>query len=220
MPAVRSLLGRLADVRLTAPPSDGEALVYDETEGKWVNAPVAGGGGAGGAPGWVLLSSTTLSGAGTFDVSSIPAGYQDLYAVLIARSTVAAIGDTPRWRFNNVSTSDYFQQHYQSHGALALTSDDVRNGTAVNAGGATGATSPANWFAVNQMTVFGYASTTWAKCFQLDAFTPADSTTGNLYIDNVRGLLATTAPIDRVAVSGAGGGNLDTGSQLRIYGRA
>ena len=71
-----SSLGELSDVQLTTP-TNGQALVYNETSGKWENQNIGGGGGGGGTltsiglvmPTGFSVSPATLTADGSFTVS-------------------------------------------------------------------------------------------------------------------------------------------------------
>src|SRR4029077_547959 len=77
----------------------------------------------------------------------------------------------------------------------------------------------ANLFGVATITIYGYASTTWLKMIETATTTAANVTTGNVIVIRTTAVWNSTAAVNRIAISAAGGGNLVAGSQLRIYGR-
>lgn len=168
-----------------------------------------------------LLSTTTLGGAGTFDVSAISGAYNDLILVLIARGArVAQFTDEIQLRFNNDSGSSYSRENVS---ALSTTVAGVQSGTTTSiltaGGGIPAASAPANSFGVWEATVYGYASTTWLKALNYAAFDYADPGSGSQVFIRGGGVWISTAAITRVQIQGQTTANLVTGSQLRIYGR-
>lgn len=165
----------------------------------------------------VLLSSTTLGGSGTFDVSSISQAYSDLTLVILARGTDAGATDNLLLRFNNDSTANYDWQQNAFFG----TSSSFSQGAAaaqiqIAVCPAAGAT--ANYFGLFEITMPGYASTTWVKR-ALQPMTMYESIVGTPASCANAGLWRSTAAINRVQILGGNTANLATGSQLRIYGQ-
>lgn len=72
-----------------------------------------------------VLHDETLGAAGTFDVSSIPADYDDLLLLLWARGDVAATSDVVDVLFNNDTTDGnyHFQQHYVVAGSVSAVTE-------------------------------------------------------------------------------------------------
>lgn len=180
---------------------------------KWAT-PSAGSSGA-----WTLLSTTTLSSGGTIDVSSISGSYNDLHLVLIARGTDSGASDFIQWRFNNDSGSNYYREALQWSGTSTTSILENLAQTSVGAGKMPSSGPPAGFFGIVELTVCGYASTTWVKVARYQAWEPEGTTTSTL-VSSVGGAFwNSTAALNRVTVFGGFTANLATGSQLRIYGR-
>ena len=165
-----------------------------------------------------LLSTTTLSSAGTFDVSSISGSYNDLILVLIARSTFGGTLDRVWLRVNNDSGANYSLNRIRASGTT-VTSADVIGATSLQVGDIPATSSAANAFAAIEYTLFGYASTTWRKVLMLNGNHYDDVTAGNIFTNRATGIWSSTAAINRVSLAASSFGNFASGSQLRIYGR-
>lgn len=195
--------------------TDGQVLTADSAQTlgvKWAT-PSAGGGA------WALLSTTTLSSAGTFDVSSLSGSYNDLILVLIARGTDASsTTDRALLRLNNDSAANYHSNRFNVNGSSPSPVDQA-GGTSMQLGNITAALAPANFFGHFEVYLFGYASTTWTK--RIDWRGAANSGTGAnaTILNSGGGMWNNTAAVNRVQVFGSTTANFVTGSQLRIYGR-
>lgn len=166
-----------------------------------------------------LLSTTTLSVAGTFDVSGISQAYNDLVLVLIARSNQVAISDNAYLRFNNDSAANYAWQNYQASGGTGSPFQIEGNSTTfIELGGVPAANAAASWFSMHEIAINGYASTTWMKITRAKSNFARSITTGDRNMRDYEGVWANTAAINRIQVN-LGSGLYLTGSQLRIYGR-
>jgi hypothetical protein len=178
-------------------------------------------GGSSGAGSVALLSSTTLSGSGTFDVASIDQTYSDLLLVLIVRGTRAAVADSLILRFNNDNVAANYEGQ-KLNGNLA-----VAGAATVNAGTISGitihdsmpaASAAANKFGTVECWVHGYASTAWLHNATSIAWGNYNGATAR-EVDYLAGQWSATTAINRVQVLGNTTANLATGSVLRIYGR-
>lgn len=195
--------------------TDGQVLTADaaQTAGvKWAT-PSAGAAGA-----LTLLSTTTLAAPGTFDVSSISGAYNDLVLVMIARGTDTGNKDQPVLRFNNDSAANYYREQIFISGTASPVGSQSLTAAGANCGYVPCAASPASLFGLLEVTIYGYASTTWKKTCKWTSWAPADITTGNLFLVPGGNLWNNTAAITRVQLLGGTTANFVTGSQLRIYG--
>jgi len=197
--------------------TNGQVLTADSAQTlgvRWAT-PTAGSSGA-----WTLLSTTTLSGAAaTIDVSGISGAYNDLQFVLVARSDSVAATDSVRWRFNNDTGTNYSAEYIEVVGTAALSGSQLSSVAIIAGTRIPGAAGLANSFGICEVTVIGYASTTWLKSCFFDGFS-SNNATGSIYTTRGGGCWHSTAAINRVTFLLAGAGtNYVTGSQLRIYGR-
>ncbi len=194
--------------------TNGQVLTADSTQATGVKWATAGGG----SGALTLLSTTTLSSAGSFDVSSISGSYNDLILVAIVRGSFSGTNDTLNMRFNNDTGANYAWQQLKATAGTA-SSVEVLTGTSFQVEKIPAGTSLANAFAVVEMTIYGYASTSWLKSAQWLSFEPIGTSTGNLVVLRNGGMWNSTAAITRIQLLGVNAANLVTGSQLRIYGR-
>jgi len=195
--------------------TNGQVLTADsaQTAGvKWAT-PAAGASGA-----WTLLSTTNLASAGTFDITSISASYNDLICILIARSAAVVATDVPWFVLNNDTTSTYYRAGTQSQSAT-VNGLENRGDNQIKGGQVTGSSSGvANSFGVVELVIYGYASTVWLKATQWQSFNQNGTASGGINQQTGGTEWNSTAAVNRVSCSAAGG-NFVTGSQLRIYGR-
>ena len=77
----------------------------------------------------------------------------------------------------------------------------------------------ANAFGVVELTLFGYASTTWLKPIHWTTYGGFGTSSGNQGMSHGGALWQSTAAVTRIAVYGDTQPILLAGSQLRIYGR-
>jgi len=165
----------------------------------------------------VQITSSTLGSPGTFDITSIPATYNDLLIVLIARGARVSGSDLIAVRFNNDSGANYDTQ--EAVGASTTVSAVRQSGvTAANVGWVPASTATANWFSSCQMYVAGYASTSNIKTINTlcQAWEPtASNLSSEAYVAQWN---ATPAAINRVTVFGQTTANFLAGSSIRVYG--
>jgi len=210
------LVGSAADVGAPLPVgSNGQVLTADSAQAlgvKWATPSAA----AAGA--MTLLSTTTLSSAGTFDVSSISGAYNDLVCILIARGANASAIDQPKWQLNG-DTGNNYAWHEVRGNSTSVTSLAVMSTAQIVSGRITGSTATANSFGCVEFTIFGYASTVWTKGCQWRSFGQNATGAGGLDAQYGGGQWLNTAAVTRIQVAGFGTANFLTGSQLRIYGR-
>ena len=194
--------------------TNGHVLTADSGESTGIKWAAAAGGGA-----WTLLSTTTLGSATTFDVSSISGSYNDLYCCAIIRSANADVDDDVTWRLNADSGSNYYRQMINAN-ATTITATEIIGNSWLFAGFVPGASATANLFGVVELTIYGYASTSWKKAMVYRSFGPSNAAAAGLYLRSGAGLWNSTAAVNRVQISvNSGAANFAIGSQLRIYGR-
>ena len=193
--------------------TDGDVLTADSGESTGLAWSPAGGGGA-----WELISTTTLGGAGTIDVSSISGAYNDLIIVGLLRGADGGGSDNLFVRVNNDSGANYTRNIFSAQGnGVAVTSvADSPTGFKIASMPAAGAT--ANRFGAIELTIYGYASTTWTKVAEWRYWGMGATVTSAL-LNRGGAHWNSTAAINRITVTGENTANLVTGSQLRIYGR-
>ncbi|TMQ03781.1 MAG: hypothetical protein E6J90_52350 [Deltaproteobacteria bacterium] len=193
--------------------SNGQVLTADSAQTTGVKWAAAGGGGA-----WTLLSTTNLGSAGTFDVSSISGAYNDLILVVIARGTDSGAADNICIRLNGDTAANYYRQTGTTTAASAggAQSQAANN---VEMPQAPAATATASSFGIFEITIPGYASTTWKKALQWNSFLLSSTTSGGMTEVHGGGFWNSTAAVTRVELFGKFTANFVTGSQLRIYGR-
>jgi hypothetical protein len=195
--------------------TDGQVLTADSAQStgiKWAT-PAAGGGGA-----WTLLSTTTLASPGVIDVSGISGSYNDLILVLIARSTDTGTDEIANLILNNDGANTY-SEFIRVFGTGAVSGVANTGGSAGFSIGRLPASSGlASSFGVIEVTIPGYASTTWKKNVQWHSTCVIGTASTQATFLVGGGLWNSTAAVNRVKFDGATG-DLVTGSQLRIYGR-
>lgn len=168
----------------------------------------------------VLLSSTTLAANGTFDVQNIDQTYSDLLLVVIARGTANDPNDVMILRLNGDSGLNYNAIWLTGEGATAASASsqgasNIRAAQAMPAASAT-----ANRFGLYEITIGGYASTTWHKQVITRGGSGNDNTAAQQWSEANGGVWMNTAAVTRITLQGSISPNLATGSQLRIYGRS
>jgi hypothetical protein len=194
--------------------SNGQLLTADSTQTTGLKWAAAAGGGA-----WTLLSSTTLGSAGTFDITSISGSYNDLIVVAIVRGAQSGSGETLKITLNNDTAAHYYREGARQAGTGTVAAQENIGAAYFSAEIPASTSSLANAFGIVQMTIYGYASTTWKKVVEYTAFQPLDTATFQLLFQHFFGLWDSTAAVTRVTVVGNSTANMVTGSQLRIYGR-
>ena len=180
--------------------------------------PIGNTGGGGG--GVTFLSSTTLGGAGTFNISIPDSSYSDLIVSCIIRGANNATNDGLGLTFNSDTTAANYNLYDVDFNLSAVagssqlgTNAYMRVGWIVPA-----ATASANSFGVCEFTVYGYAATTWFKQVQSRSFgNLTTSSAGNE--DVLTGTWLSTAAVTSLQLFGTVTANLAANSQVRLYGR-
>lgn len=120
-----------------------------------------------------VLHDETLASAGGFDVSSIPADYDDLWLYLWARSDVSAQIDTCDIFFNNDTTAtNYHRQHHQ----VSNTTESIGEAADSLIATVSAATSVASAFTSTVIHIPEYANTSSLRI--AFAFSSGQFTTG------------------------------------------
>jgi hypothetical protein len=164
---------------------------------------------------FVLLGYQRLSSAAaTIDFTSIPQTYTDLMMICSTRSVGNALDNAVR--FNNDSSSIYSWTQMQS-GASTGSPGAARQGTAsaIRAGGMQPNTYLANTFNSTTIYIPNY-TTTNSKSVIADGVDENNSGTNYAWFHS--GLWRSTAAINRINFFLEGGGNLDVGSEISLYG--
>src|SRR4029077_9098391 len=144
--------------------------------------------------------------------------YNDLVLVLIGRSNDSSAGN-PQWRFNNDSGGNYHYEGQQFSGSTTVAPADSFGAAQMGVGMLPASTALANSFGHTEITVYGYASTTWLKAFSWHSYALTSTTAGTQRVHVGGGLWKSTAAVTRVLVMNDNLSSLAVGSQLRIYGR-
>ena len=166
-----------------------------------------------------LLSTTTLSGSGTLDVSSISQAFNDLLLEIIVRGTQGAVTDALVIRINNDSGANYDQVFLQGSGASAAVVSSTGNTSAEIAHNIPGNTATANRFGFVDVAIPGYTSTSWHKALDSHYFSSCVTNASDNYVGDISGVWKSTSAVNRVTVFGLATANLAIGSTMRIYGR-
>lgn len=166
-----------------------------------------------------LLSTTTLSGSGTIDVSAIDQTYNDLFFVLIARGTRAAATDGVLLRLNNDSGANYDYIVLGDNSGAQSKSLAQAQTSAFVANLMPGNTATAGRFLTAEFVIPGYASTTWSKQVIWASCGESGTSSALVYSEHAAAFWLSTAAVTRITVFGQTTANLATGSTLRIYGR-
>jgi hypothetical protein len=175
----------------------------------------SGGSSSGGSGAWTLISTTTLSGAGTFDLTGIAGTFNDLQFVLIGRSSTSGESVLIRFNGDTAGATTYYWQQLKGTASTASAVEILGFNCfqALNFG--SGATTG---FSACEFTVFGYASTSWVKSVRYDVSAAVGTGTGNLNNFHTTGFWNNTAAITQITIT-TQNTSFAIGSTLRLYGR-
>lgn len=163
-----------------------------------------------------LIYDTTLGGdAASIDVTGIIATYGNLTVNVYARGVVAAGEDTLRLRFNNDSTNTYYVQEANQFAATTNAAESLAT-SSCRVGTCPANTGAANRFGVSRIWIPNYANTVNQKVALAFAFSPGNTGSGTLKLEEAGSVWVSTAAINRVTVY-AIGGNLKAGTRLQIF---
>ena len=162
----------------------------------------------------LIAYQNLTSPAALIDLLSIPATYTDLMLLMSQRSVGNALDNG--LRFNNDANNVYSFTQMQS-GASSGTPGTARNSNAtlVRAGGMEPNTYTANIFNSTTVYIPNYAGSNF-KSLTADGVDENNATTNYAWFH--AGLWRNTAAIDRITLYLEGGGNLDTGTEISLYG--
>jgi hypothetical protein len=165
----------------------------------------------------VLLSTTTLGGAGIIDVAGIDQTYNDLVIMVVARGSRGLTNDSLSINFNNDATANYDQQGVYGTTSTANGFSDEGTTVPIISDLIVASTAAAGLFGFCEIVVPGYTSTTWQKSAIGTWGAFAVSGTHLSGVSTV--FWRSTAAINRVQLFGTSSANLLTGSTCRVYGR-
>jgi len=184
--------------------------------GTWT--PTSSSGGAAGGGNETLITTQSIgAGGGTFDFTSIPATYNDLRIVVIARSNRASASDQAKVTFNNDTTGGNYNTGWFS-GVPAAASSGIDSTTgSMNVAVWPGAASTANEFGHGCFYIPGYANTNRHKQMWLLGCLGFTSS-GNMNLQPAVGWWLSTAAINRVTIVPNTGPLWVQFSEARLYG--
>lgn len=192
-----------------------------DSRGRLTNASqVAIGGAGGGGFGLTKLYDQTLgAAAASIDtgVNGIASGHVDLLILVYVRAADALSNVAINVVLNGDTGANYDLIEWRNLNAVG-SSASAHARTAGILGGAPAATLTANYFATIRATINSYDSVTAGyKNIESSGGYVTDADTA-MQVGTLLTTWRSTAAINRIAVSSAGGGNLITGSRLVIYG--
>lgn len=193
----------------TTPPTDGQALVWDNTAGLWVP-------GAGGAGLQKIAEFTAAGGETSCSFSSIPQTYSDLILITNIRCNNAVFEQFSGARFNGDSGANYNDQRIGAANTSLFGGGTVGK-TYAWIGQVAGNSAPANAAGISTTEIINYRSA-FQKSWITTTSRVLDSTVGNFLIDTITGKWANTAAISSIQVI-LQAGAFAAGSKITLYGR-
>jgi len=165
----------------------------------------------------VEISSTTLGeAAASIDLASIPATYESLRLIVVARHDVAVVSAAMSLRFNGDTGNNYADQ-YLLAGHTTVTGAAAVNQTLALAGRSAGSSADANNAVVTVIDIPLYAGTTWNKAFLSHSAVQDEDTSANVSHYFISGIWRSTAAINQITLTPASG-NFIAGTYCALYG--
>lgn len=167
------------------------------------------------APTWVKLSDTILGApAASVDITGIPQTYAALKAIIQGRSTVAAVYEPLRCRFNNDTGNNYDAGVMENGGDLQTAAIAY-----AHMGDFTGGTAPAGVASAVEATIPNYAAAVFQKSMLVAGGMKRGLTAIDPFAVAAQSWWRNAAAINRLTFSPFSG-NFDTGTRVTLYGIA
>jgi hypothetical protein len=211
-----AVLDDLNDVdTVTTPPTDGQALIWNDTDDLWVPGDVASGGGGGGGALHKIAEFIAVGGETEYVFSGIPQTYDDLVVVTSLRSTGGTGETSSRVHINGDTGTNYGRQrgNFSAGSATAAATDE----TFAWIGYATGSTGLAGGFDQGSVQFVNYADSVNHKGWLAHSMSKAASSGAYSEI-LLAGQWENTAPITSLRFH-LETGNYAAGSKIIVYGR-
>lgn len=164
------------------------------------------------------LGTTTLGVAAASITVSVPSGCNAVLGVWGARGTAASAAINTGLRFNSDSGSNYLWQQVQTNNTTVTGANSGGATSVIQIGAAPAASATTSYYGCGDFSIPQAKGTLFKTVSgKSEAFT----STSNSYTGTYGGQWLSTASITSVSlVVAAGGGNLDVGSFLTLYGLA
>lgn len=166
------------------------------------------------------VASTVLgSAAATIDIASISQSYKTLVIEISLRSDANATSDVAALSLNNDSTAANYDRQMVNILATTNAATEQLGAAAARRLGTTavGATGQADSFGKCRLVIQDYTAAE-VKVVQADTWVWVGRTTGLVLMNKMLIGWASTAAINRIAVSPVTGTNWVTGSRMDVYG--
>jgi len=214
--ALNAVLDDLQDVDTeTTPPTDGQALVWDDADQLWVPGDVASGGGGGSLQQIAQFELTAT--AANIDFTNIPQEYDDLVLVIFGRGTQAATLINPRIQFNGDTAANYDGEQIHSYSSGTNFSQYTAQ-TSGDLGNLPGSTADANRAGQAVVNISNYSRagfmkqvlSNWNASYSTGGFTQGNGQYSVTWRD--------TAAINRILLTPSAG-SFAAGTVATLYGR-
>lgn len=165
----------------------------------------------------VLIHDSTLGAdAASFDVTSIPATYKHIHAILVGRSTHASNNKMVQLLLNNDSGANYDGEYVEYNNAGVVLGGRA-GATFIETCHIPAASAPADVFSSFVLDIPNYAGTVAQKTTHCRGNLKTGTALGNQFIVLTDYSWRSTAAINRLTFAPELG-NFKTGSRLTIYG--